>query len=116
MTAPVELWYPAFAVYDSDLLRTHYEDVMRGGETPDTVLGFLSRAGDFLWLCGALAGRDGVEMIRFWEASQVHPRLRARIAAGDPVAERLAATIDVPSEELLPTLDGWLEAARGPRI
>lgn len=49
---------------------------MRGGDTPDAVLGFLSRAGDFLWLSGALPGRDGVEMIRFWSASQDNPPSR----------------------------------------
>jgi hypothetical protein len=45
---PIELWYPAFAVFDSDLLRESYPEIMRGGETPDAVLGFLSRPGDFL--------------------------------------------------------------------
>lgn len=57
VSAAFELWYPAFEVYDSDLLREHYAEIMRGGDTPDAVLGFLSRAGDFLWLCGALRRR-----------------------------------------------------------
>lgn len=114
-SAAVELWYPAFAVYDSELLRTHYDEIMHGGDTADSVLGFLSRAGDFLWLCGALAGRDGVEMIRFWSASQVHPTLRQRLADGEPVAASLAQALGVESDELLPTLDAWLDAVRGPR-
>lgn len=115
-TAAVELWYPAFAVSDSELLRTHYDEIMRAGEAPDTVHGFLSRAGDFMWLCGAMSGRDGVEMIRFWSASQVHPTLRERLTSGAPIAPRLAAALDVPADELLPTLNGWLGAAQGPRI
>ena len=113
-SAAVELWYPAFAVYDSDLLRTYYEEIMRSGDTPDTVLGFLSRAGDFLWLCGALAGRDGIEMIRFWAASQVHPTLRARLNRETAIATRLAAELGIDRADLVPTLDSWLQAVTGP--
>lgn len=116
VSAAVELWYPAFAVFDSDLLRTYYEEIMRGGDTSDTALGFLSRAGDFLWLCGALAGRDGVEMIRFWSASQVHPTLRSRLGSETVIATRLAAGLGVDRADLVPTLDSWLEAVSGPTI
>jgi hypothetical protein len=111
-----ELWYPAFAVWESDLLQEHYWEVTRGGDTPDAVLGFLSRAGDFLWLCGALAGRDGVEVIRFWSASQVHPTIRARLAEDDELARRWADALDVEPDQLVVTLDTWMERVRGPRI
>lgn len=114
--AAVELWYPAFAVYDSDLLRTHYRDIMRGGDTPDAVLGFLSRAGDFVWLCGALAGRDGLEMIRFWSASQVHPTLRARLQGDVRLAERYAAVLELDAAQVIPKLDEWLSRVSGPTI
>ena len=103
--AATELWYPAFAVFDSDLLREMYSEIMRGGDTPDAVLGFLSRAGDFMWLCGALAGRDGVEMIRFWSASQVHPTLPARLAQDPELAGRYAAALVIDDGELLSTLE-----------
>lgn len=115
-SAAVELWYPAFAVYDSDLLRTFYEEVMTGGDTPGAALGFLSRAGDFLWLCGALAGRDGVEVIRFWSASQVHPTLRRRLDAHAELRRRYAAALDIEPAALLGTLDEWLSKVSGPRI
>jgi len=104
----VEIWYPAFAVGDSELLTSHYREIMRGGDTPDTVLGFLSRAGDFLWLCGALAGRDKIEVIRFWSASQVHPTLRARLKQDPRLIERLATELGVAPDDLLGTLDEWM--------
>jgi hypothetical protein len=113
---PVELWYPAFAVFDSDLLREHYPEIMRAGETPDAVLGFLSRAGDFLWLCGALAGRDGVRVIRFWSASQVHPTLPARLAADPGLASAYAGALGIGAEELVPTLREWHDRVTGPTI
>ena len=106
----VELWYPAFAVFDSDLLRSHYTEIMEGeGAETDTSLGFLSKAGDFLWLCGALAGRDGVEVIRFWSASQVHPTIRERLASDPELREQLAKAVEVKPEELLAVLDRWME-------
>lgn len=115
-TKAVEIWYPAFAVYDSELLRMHYPEIMRGGDTPDAVLGFLSRAGDFLWLCGALAGRDGVEVIRFWSASQVHPTLRTRLGDDAELARAYAEVLDVDPGELTATLDAWIAAVSGPTI
>jgi hypothetical protein len=111
----IELWYPAFASRDSELLTTHYPEVMRGSG-PDTVLGFLSRAGDFLWLCGALAGRDKVPVIPFWAASQVHPTLRARLTHDATLSQRLAAAIGIPNDELASTLDRWIGAVQGPSI
>lgn len=111
-----ELWYPAFAVWDSDLLREQYREIMRGGDRPDAVLGFLSRAGDFLWLCGALAGRDSVEVIRFWSASQVHPTLRARLEEDDELARCYADALDIDPTQLLATLDQWMAAVTGPTV
>jgi hypothetical protein len=113
---PVELWYPAFAVFDSDLLREQYPEIMRAGETPDAALGFLSRAGDFLWLCGALAGRDGVEMIRFWSASQVHPTLPTRLAAEPGLAQTYAEALGLGAKDLAATLRAWHERVSGPTI
>ena len=89
---------------------------MRGPETPDAVLGFLSRAGDFLWLCGALAGRDGVEVIRFWAASQVHPTLRARVAGNHELAETYAEALDLDPSEVTAKLDAWMSSVLGPSI
>jgi hypothetical protein len=109
----VEIWYPAFAAWDSELLTTHYREVMRGGDTPDAVLGFLSRAGDFLWLCAALAGRDNIEVIRFWSASQVHPTLRARLAQDPRLVELLASALGVSTDDLPVRLDEWVLAVRG---
>jgi hypothetical protein len=109
----IELWYPAFAVSDSELLTSHYREVMRGGDTTDTVLGFLSRAGDYLWLCGALAGRDKIEVIRFWSASQVHPTLRTRLGQDPRLIERLAAELEIVPDELLATLDDWILTGPG---
>lgn len=106
----------AFAVFDSDLLRVHYPEIMRAGETPDTVLGFLSRAGDFLWLCGALAGRDGVEVIRFWSASQVHPTLPTRLAAEPGLAQTYAEALGLSSDDLVATLRAWHERVTGATI
>ncbi|HUA10418.1 MAG TPA: toll/interleukin-1 receptor domain-containing protein [Solirubrobacteraceae bacterium] len=111
VTRAIELWYPAFAVADSPLLATHYREILRAGDATDSALGFLSRAGDFLWLCGALAGRDMIDVIRFWSAPQVHPTLRTRLAQDTQLAEHLAAALDVASSELLPTLDTWISRA-----
>jgi hypothetical protein len=109
----VELWYPAFAVSDSELLGSHYCEVMQGGDASDGALGFLSRAGDFLWLCGALAGRDDIEVIRFWSASQVHPTLRARLEHDQRLVERLAAALGVGATDLLALLDEWILTVPG---
>jgi hypothetical protein len=111
-----EIWYPAFAVWDSDLLTTYYPEIMRGGDTPDAALGFLSRCGDFLWLCGALAGRDKVKVIRFWSASQVHPTLRARLDDDQRLTERLAAVLDLDANALPDTLDDWIRTVPGSAI
>ncbi len=115
-SAAIELWYPAFSVFDSDLLREHYPEIMCGGNTPDAVLGFLSRAGDFLWLCGALAGRDGIEVIRFWQASQVHPTLPQRLQIDRELRERYAAALGVETEGLSDTLAAWHAKVSGPRL
>jgi hypothetical protein len=109
----IELWYPAFAVSDSELLITHYPEVIRGGDTTDSALGFLSRAGDFLWLCGALAGRDKIEVIRFWSSSQVHPTLRARLEHDLRLVESLATKLQVVADDLLATLDDWILTVPG---
>ncbi len=105
-----ELWYPAFAAWDSELLREHYPEIMRGSETPDAVLGFLSRAGDFLWLCDALAGRDRIEATHLWAASQVHSTLRARLADDAELAGRYAAALGEDPRELISTLSQWISA------
>lgn len=83
---------------------------------PDSVLGFLSRAGDYLWLCGALAGRDRVEMIQFWSASQVHPTLPRRLEAGAKTTARLATALDLEAADVRETLVGWVADADGPRV
>jgi hypothetical protein len=116
ISGPVELWYPAFAVFDSDLLRTHYPEIMRGGGTPDAALGFLSRAGDFLWLCGALAGRDNVETIRFWAASQVHPTVRRRLVQDPALGALLAEALEVDPDVLVDSLDRWMSDVSGPTV
>lgn len=113
---PIELWYPAFAVWDSKLLRDHYPEIMSGGDTADAVLGFLSRAGDFLWLCGALAGRDRVEMIRFWAASQVHPALPARLDRESDLVQTYAAALGVRPDELLTSMRTWHDRVNGPVV
>lgn len=111
-----ELWYPAFAIAESEMLSTYYPLLTRVGETVDRPLAFLSRAGDFLWLCGALAGRDSIDMIRYWSASQVHPTLPSRIAADPDLAGALAAAVGVAPSELETTLGEWVRAATGPRV
>jgi hypothetical protein len=113
---PVELWYPAFATYDSELLRTYYDEILHGGEIADSVLGFLSRAGDFLWLCGALAGRDGIEMTRFWSASQVHPTLPERLRPEATITRRLAEVLGIEPNAVAATLTGWLGTVFGPPV
>jgi hypothetical protein len=113
---PVELWYPAFAIYESELVRTYYDEILRGGDVPDSMLGFLSRAGDYLWLCGALAGRDHIEMIQFWSASQVHPTLPRRLDPDTKTTGRLAKALDLERADVAETLIDWLAEARGPRV
>jgi len=114
ISGPVELWYPAFATRDSELLRTHYGEIMRGGDIQDSPLAFLSRAGDYLWLCGALAGRDEVDVIQFWSAAQVHPTLPNRLDATTMMATRLAEILDVEPAQLGNTLQSWIQAVQGP--
>jgi hypothetical protein len=116
ISGPVELWYPAFAVFDSDMIRVHYPEVMRGSGAPDTALGFLSRAGDFLWLCGALAGRDSIEVIHFWAASQVHPTVRRRLAQDPALGALLAEALDIDPDGLIGSLDRWMSDVRGPTV
>jgi hypothetical protein len=103
-----ELWYPAFAVWDSDLLREHYPEIMRVSGTPDAVHGFLSRAGDFLWLCDALAGRDGVEASHLYATSQVHPTLAARLVDNPELRGRYAVALGEDPENLIASLNQWI--------
>jgi hypothetical protein len=116
VVGPVELWYPAFAVHDSEMLRTYYGEIRWGGEVADPALGFLSRAGDFLWLCGALAGRDRVEMIKFWAASQVHPTLPDRLDPQALITRRLAQLLGLNAPAVPGTLTEWLETTIGQNV
>ena len=85
------------------------------GDTQDRPLAFLCRTGDYLWLCGALAGRDDVDMIQFWTASQVHPTLGARIREDPRLARVLAEALGRDDATLAEALAEWVRAAHGPQ-
>lgn len=63
-----------------------------------------------------MAGRDGVEVIRFWSASQVHPTLPARLANEPSLASAYADALAVSAEKLTSTLSDWHERVTGPTI
>jgi hypothetical protein len=105
-----ELWYPAFRVCDSPLLTEAYPEVMSREQSRDTVGGFLSRAGDFFWLCGALGGRDRIEVERYWAADQVHPELPIRLRDDPAVARRYGQLFDIDANDVVKTLRGWLDS------
>jgi hypothetical protein len=104
------IWYPAFTVSDMELLSEHYPEIMSTEQTSLAVEGFLSRAGDYFWLCSALAGRDKLEAETYWAGDQVHPWLSQRLAGDPALAARYGQVFDVDAGDVVKTLRGWVNA------
>lgn len=52
----------------------------------------LGRLGDFSVLAGLLAGQDGIEVIRWWQGSQVNTQLIDRLQR-DPEMMQVVSTV-----------------------
>jgi hypothetical protein len=104
------MWYPAFTIRESALLTEHYPEISANELTAEPVEGFLSRAGDYYWLCSALAGRDRLEAEPYWTGSQIHPRLSQRLTEDPVLAARYAKAFDVDADDLAGTLRGWVNS------
>jgi hypothetical protein len=77
-----EVWHVAAFMSKSQLLREHYPYVS------ETLESALSAIGDFNFLCAALAGRDEIELIKWWSATgaPVSEALNFDPAVGDRIA------------------------------
>lgn len=99
----------------SELVRTHYPEVLRG-EHSDSLLGALGHLGDLSYLLAALGGRDGVEVLKLWQGDQVSAQLPYKLDHDRHLQERLAEDLlGVPADEVVVDVRNLVSRAQGPR-
>lgn len=89
------LWYLAFRLSGSELVRGHYPEFLRSLGNHDAVLSTLSHFGDAAYFLAAFGGRDQVPVTEYWKAGQVGLNLGLRMSVDKRLQTELVGLFDV---------------------
>jgi hypothetical protein len=105
------LWYLAFLLSGSEMVRSHYPELFRSLGSHDRVLSLLSHFGDAAYFLAALGGRDQVPVTEYWKASQIGLNLALRISVDKRLQTELTWLFDGDAdleERIAEQIVGWM--------
>jgi hypothetical protein len=92
------LWYLAFLLSGSEMIRNSYPELVRSLGSHDGVLSVLSHFGDAAYFLAALGGRDQVPVTEYWEAGQVGLNLVLRMSMDKRLRAELSWLFDADAD------------------
>lgn len=92
------LWYLAYRLSGSEMVRSHYPELFRSLKSHDGVLSVLSHFGDAAYFLAALGGRDQIPVTEYWKASQIGLNLALRMSVDRRLQTELAWLFDADAD------------------
>jgi len=115
------LWYLAFMLSKSEMVKSHYPELFRSLGNHDIVLSVLSHFGDAGYFLAALGGRDQVPVTEYWKVDQFGLNLALRMSGDKRLQTELASLFDADAdleERIAKQIVEWMEENPGgpPRV